>query len=129
MPSPLDRLFLLRSEIHENVSQVYINKMQCERLCERIDQLIEPLERLEYASSSVMRTETRAILDKFLQCVDDCNHYIEKFKSSDRWYEEAYEYGKSEDKFHELNHRLSQLGQDLCVGLNIQQIFDRKQDR
>ncbi|CAF0870559.1 unnamed protein product [Adineta ricciae] len=103
--------------------------MQCERLCERIDQLIEPLERLEHASSSVMRTETRAILDKFLQCVDDCNHYIEKFKSSDRWYDEAYEYGKSEDKFHELNHRLSQLGQDLCVGLNIQQIFDRKQDR
>ncbi|UJR15617.1 hypothetical protein I4U23_002553 [Adineta vaga] len=129
LTSSFDRLFFLRNKIHENVSQVYVNKLQCERLCERIDRLVEPLERLEHASSSILRSETRPILDKFLQCIDDCNHYIEKFKSSNQWYEEVYEYQKSEEKFHELNHRLSQLGQDLCVGLNIQQLFDRQQDQ
>jgi hypothetical protein len=126
---PIDRIFALRNEIHKNTSQVYANKMQCERLCERIDQLIDPLERLEHASSSTVRQETRASLDKLLQCIDDCNTYIEKLKSSEEWYEEIYEYKQSEEKFNELNKRLSQLGQDLCLGLNIQQLFDRKQDQ
>jgi hypothetical protein len=36
---------------------------------------------------------------------------------------------KSEEKLKELNKCLLQLGQDLCLGLNIQQLFDRKQDQ
>ncbi|CAF5185598.1 unnamed protein product, partial [Rotaria magnacalcarata] len=28
-----------------------------------------------------------------------------------------------------LNKRLSQLGQDLCLALNIQELFEQKQDR
>ncbi|CAF0994006.1 unnamed protein product [Adineta steineri] len=128
-PSSIDRIISLRNKIRQNVSKVYANKIQCERLCERIDQLIDPLERLEYASSSILRNETRLILDKLLQCIDDCNVYIEKLKSSNEWYEEIYEYKKSEEKFHELNQRLSQLGQDLSLGLNIQQLFNQKQDQ
>jgi hypothetical protein len=126
---PTDRLSNLRNKIHQNASQVHANKTQCERLCERIDQLIEPLERLEHTSSLILREETRPILDKFLQCIDDCNEYIEKLKSSEQWYEEVYEYKKSEEKFFELNERLSQLGQDLCLGINIQQLFNRQQDK
>jgi hypothetical protein len=63
------------------------NKIQCER----IDQLIDPLERLEHASSTILRDETRPILDKLFQCIDDCNNYIEKLKPPDQWYEEIYE--------------------------------------
>ncbi|CAF2812102.1 unnamed protein product [Rotaria sp. Silwood2] len=126
---PTDRIFDLRNEIHKNVSQVHANKMQCERLCERIDQLIDPLERLEHATLSTLREETRPILDKLLRCIDDCNNYIEKLKSSEQWYEEIYEYKQSDEKFKELNNRLSQIGQDLCLGLNIQELFDRKQDQ
>jgi hypothetical protein len=126
---PIDRIFSLRNEIHKNVPEVYANKIQCERLCERIDQLVDPLERLEHASSTIIRDETRPILDKLLQCIDDCNNYIEKLKSPDQWYEEIYEYKKSEEKFKELNKRLSEFGQDLSLGLNIQQLFDRKQDQ
>ena len=125
---PTDQLINLRNEIHKNVPQVHANKIQCERLCERIDQLIDPLERLEHTSSSILREETRSILDKLLQCVDDCNNYIEKLKSPEQWYEEIYEYKKSEETLKELNKRLSQLGQDLSLGLNIQQLFDQKQD-
>ncbi|CAF1278550.1 unnamed protein product [Rotaria sordida] len=86
---PTDRIFDLRNEIHKNVSKVYANKAQCKRLCERIDQLIDPLECLEHATSSILREETRPILDKLLQCIDDY----------------------------------------LCLGLNIQELFDRKHDQ
>jgi serine/threonine protein kinase len=41
------------------------------------------------------------------------------------WSEELYE----NKKFEELNKCLSQLGQDLCLGLNIQEVFNRKQDQ
>jgi tetrahydromethanopterin S-methyltransferase subunit G len=123
------RIFEVRKEIHLNIPQVYANKIQCERLCERIDQLVDPLERLEHASSSILREETRPILDKFLRCLDDCNAYIEKLKSPDQWYEEIYDYGKSEEKLKELNKQLSQFSQDLSLGINIQQLFDRKQDQ
>jgi hypothetical protein len=125
----MDRIFNLRSRIHENTSQVHANKIQCQRLCQRIDQLIDPLERLEHGTSMVVRGETRPILDRLLECIDDCNNYIEKLKSPNDWYEEIYEYRKSEEKFRELNKRLSELGQDLSLGLNIQQLFDRKQDQ
>ncbi|CAF3348346.1 unnamed protein product [Rotaria sp. Silwood1] len=126
---PTNRIFDLRNEIHKNVSQVHANKMQCERLCERIDQLIDPLERLEHATSSTLREETRPILDKLLRCIDDCNNYIEKLKSPEQWCEEIYECKQIDEKFKELNQRLSQIGQDLCLGLNIQELFDRKQDQ
>ncbi|CAF3625601.1 unnamed protein product [Rotaria sordida] len=86
---PTDRIFDVRNEIHKNVLKVYANKAQCKRLCERIDQLIHPLERLEHATSSILREETRSILDKLLQCIDDY----------------------------------------LCLGLNIQELFDRKHDQ
>ena len=47
---PTNRTFSVQNEIRENASQVYVNKMQCSRLCQRIDQLIDVLERLEYSS-------------------------------------------------------------------------------
>ncbi|CAF3307641.1 unnamed protein product [Rotaria socialis] len=125
---PTNRIFDLRSEIHKNLPQVHANKVQCERLCQRIDQLIESIERLEHATSSIVREETRPILDSLLQCVDDCNQYIGKLKSPEEWYEEVYEYKRSDETFKELNKRLSQIGQDLSLGLNIQELFDRKQD-
>ncbi|CAF4958364.1 unnamed protein product [Rotaria magnacalcarata] len=125
---PTNRIVDLRNEIHKNLPQVHANKVQCERLCQRIDQLIEPIERLEHATSLIVREETRPILDRLLQCVDDCNQYIEKLKTPEEWYEEVYEYKRSDETFKELNKRLSQIGQDLSLGLNIQELFDRKQD-
>ncbi|CAF4406998.1 unnamed protein product, partial [Rotaria magnacalcarata] len=66
---PTNRIVDLRNEIHKNLPQVHANKVQCERLCQRIDQLIEPIERLEHATSLIVREETRPILDRLLQCV------------------------------------------------------------
>ena len=122
---PTERIFDLRNKIHQKVPQVNANKIQCERLCQRIDQLIDPLERLEHGTSTILRVETRPILDQLLECIDDCNNYIEKLASSNEWYEEI----NDDKKFEEFNKRLSQLGQDLCLGLNIQELFNRKQDQ
>lgn len=126
--SPLKQLLSLRKLIHENVSGVLANKIQCERLWERIDQIIDPLERLEHAPSTILSSETRAVLEKLLQCIDDCNKYIERLKAPDRWYEEIYDYQQTEEKLSELNERLCQLSQDLALGINIQELFNRKQD-
>jgi hypothetical protein len=126
---PMNRIFDLRNKIQKNIPEVHANRIKCQRLCQRIDQLIDPLERLEHGTSMIVRDETRPILDRLLECIDDCNNYIEIFKSPDRWYEEIYDYKKSEEKFRELNKRLSELAQDLSLGLNIQQLFDRKQDQ
>ena len=128
LPS-LERLNDLRTQLHETLSHVQVNRMQCERLCERIDRLIDPLERLEHASSRLVRSETREILDQFLRCLDDCNDYIQQFQSIDQCSEEISPHDHVEEKFQELNQRLSQLGQDLSLGLNIQQLFDRQQDQ
>jgi serine/threonine protein kinase len=127
--SPTERISEIRTQIHTNISQVYANQSQCQRLSARIDQLIDPLERLEHAPSSLLRPETRPLLDSLLQCLDDCNHHIEKFISPTQWYQEVYEHQDDHQKFEELNKRLSQLGHDLSLGLNIQQIFDRQHDQ
>lgn len=116
-----DTILRLRNEIHNNVSQVQANRMQCERLSQRIDRLTDSLEHVG--------EETGPILDNFLQCIDDCNQYIEKLKSDDQWYEEIYEYKKSDSTLKELNKLLSQIGQGLCSGLDIQEIFSQKQDQ
>ncbi|CAF2476442.1 unnamed protein product [Rotaria sp. Silwood2] len=124
------RIIGKRAQIQTNVSQVQTNKFQCQRLCLRIDQLIDPVERLEHASSIFIRQETRSIIDNLLQCLDDCNNFIEKFKSSTECCnQEINEYENDCEKFEELNKRLSELGQDLCLGLNIQELFNQKQDR
>ncbi|CAF5027012.1 unnamed protein product [Rotaria sp. Silwood1] len=78
-------------------AQIQTNKLQCQRLSLRIDQLIDPLERLEHASLI--------------------------------FYEEIHEHENDYEKFEKLNKRLSQLGQDLCLELNIQELFDQKQNR
>ncbi|CAM4916803.1 unnamed protein product [Rotaria socialis] len=88
-----------------------------------IDQLTDSLERLEHASPIFIRAETRPILNSLFQCLDDCNDFLETLQYSDRSYENEPE------NFAELSKRLSQLGQDLCLALNIQELFEQKQDR
>ncbi len=52
MSSSLEtRLCDIRTQIQQHVSQVRSNQLQRQRLSARIDQLIEPLERLEHATS------------------------------------------------------------------------------
>ncbi|CAF3305308.1 unnamed protein product [Rotaria socialis] len=87
------------------------------------DQLTDSLERLEHASPIFIRAETRPILNSLFQCLDDCNDFLETLQYSDRSYENEPE------NFAELSKRLSQLGQDLCLALNIQELFEQKQDR
>lgn len=125
--SSIERLTDLRQQLHQNLSRVQTNRMQCERLCERIDRLIDPLERLEHASARLVRSETRGILDQFLRCLDDCNDYIQRFQSIEQSSDEMSHYDEVDEKFLELNQRVSQLAQDLCLGLNIQQLFDRRE--
>ena len=127
--SSIDQLLRARNRIRSNVCDVQTNKLRCERLCQRIDRLIDPLERLEHASSLVVRTETSVVLERFLACIDDCNQFIERFQPSSQRYEAIVDDALCEDQFEDLNQRLSQLGQDLTVAINVQQLFDRKQDR
>ncbi len=44
-----DRSFDVHTRIQANVLQVHSNKLQCQRLSSRIDQLIDLLEHLEHA--------------------------------------------------------------------------------
>lgn len=111
--------------IREKHNQIHSKKDQCQQLCLCIDQLVDPLERLEHASSIFIRPETRPVLNSLLKCIDDCNNFIETLKLTNR----SDEYENDCKRFEELNNRLSQLGQDLCLGLCVQEIFFQRQDR
>ncbi|UJR32738.1 hypothetical protein I4U23_020197 [Adineta vaga] len=119
-----DRLTDIHDQIQANVLQVQVHHLECQRLTSRIDQLIDPLERLEHATSVFIREETRPLLENFLQCLDDCNNFIQKFTSSTQSREDVNDH----QQFDEFNQRFSQFGQDLCLGLNIQEVFNRQQD-
>ncbi|CAF0871591.1 unnamed protein product [Didymodactylos carnosus] len=122
------RLRDLHTSIRDKVGQVKANQRQCERLVNRIDQIIDSVERLEKASGSVVRPESHTLLSGLLSCIDNCNRLIEKF-TTNTWYKKVYENQTDRVEFEQLNRQLSNYALDLSLGLNIQQLFDRNQDQ
>ncbi|CAF1627372.1 unnamed protein product, partial [Didymodactylos carnosus] len=111
----------------KNISyQVKANKKQCQRLVDRIYAIIAPLQTLENHELT-SRPNIEKILNGLSSCIDDCYNLILKF-TTDNWFKKVFKHNGYKQEFDELNRHLSQYANDLNLGLNIQQLFDRQQD-
>ena len=97
-----------------SLAHLHVHRPECERLCQRIDRLIDPLERLEHGSSTLLRDETRNILEEFLRLIDESNEFIEKCQ---------VEFDAM--KFVDLQRRFDEMTKDFLLALNIEQLFAR----
>ena len=98
------------------------NNQQCKRLAARIEAITDPLRKLKKVSD-----ETQRMLEALLSCIQECEIFVTTF-SEQHWFKKIFYHGSDSEGFQELNLRLSNCAQDLNLGLNIEQVFDKKND-
>eukprot|EP00735_Rhodelphis_limneticus_P001445 TRINITY_DN12065_c0_g1::TRINITY_DN12065_c0_g1_i1::g.9651::m.9651 TRINITY_DN12065_c0_g1::TRINITY_DN12065_c0_g1_i1::g.9651 ORF type:complete len:649 (-),score=91.47,sp/Q54Y55/SHKC_DICDI/39.78/7e-52,Pkinase_Tyr/PF07714.12/9.2e-57,Pkinase/PF00069.20/6.9e-53,APH/PF01636.18/2.5e+03,APH/PF01636.18/4.9e+03,APH/PF01636.18/0.77,APH/PF01636.18/3.4e+03 TRINITY_DN12065_c0_g1_i1:44-1966(-) len=115
----------LASEIGQCVRDVHINQTQCDRLQVRVQAI---------ASSFLAKTRDPIPRDiantvhKLLSKLQACRDLILRF-SSPSWAHHFIAGGTHEGKFAELNEALKDCAVSLQLDINIQQLFDKVQDK
>ncbi len=64
----------------------------------------------------------------FCICIEQCLVFVTKFQGDASWFFKVFNSINSKSEFDKLNAQLLQCIIDLNLGINLQQIFDRKQD-
>jgi hypothetical protein len=67
-------------------------------------------------------------LAQLLECFQDAERLIAQFLQYN-WFMKALKSGTNEEQFIEINDRMMHISQDLQLGISIQQVFDRQQDK
>jgi hypothetical protein len=68
------------------------------------------------------------LLDQLLECFQDAKQLVKHFLNIS-WFLKVVKAGTNQENFIEINGRLMHLSQDLQLGISIQQVFDRQQDK
>ncbi|CAF1102523.1 unnamed protein product [Adineta steineri] len=113
-------------KIKETVEQVKANKNQCKRLVERINAITCVLQCINDVEHQ--KPELRRFLMDFCICIEQCLAFVTKFQGDTLWFLKVFKSINSKDQFKKLNVQLLQCATTLSLGINLQQIFDEKQD-
>ncbi|CAF1209362.1 unnamed protein product [Adineta steineri] len=113
-------------KIKETVEQVKANKNQCRRLVERISAITCVLQCISDVEHQ--KPELRRFLMDFCICIEQCLAFVTKFQGDTLWFLKVFKSINSKDQFKKLKAQLLQCATALNLGINLQQIFDEKQD-
>ncbi|CAF1677351.1 unnamed protein product [Rotaria magnacalcarata] len=111
--------------IKQTVDNVKVNQEQCKRLGERIDAISDSLRSTN--DRDLQRPELKKSLDNFCNCVRQCLDFVTQF-SDEKWYKKIFKTQNHKEQFDKMNLQLSQCATDLNLGINLEQMFDRKLD-
>lgn len=124
----LNGIYKVANTIYAQVKLAKANKIQCQRLAERIAIILSAVKKLE----TIKETEAEAYrpgLDALSSCLSECQKLIEKFSSEKSWFKQVFKAGTHKETFKELNGKLEQCIAQLNLGLNAQQIMNQAQDK
>jgi hypothetical protein len=113
-------------KIKRTVEQVKANENQCKRLGGRIDKMASFLKYIN--DTDLQKSELRKSLMDFSICIEQCLAFVTKFQGETLWFFKVFNNQNSKDQFKQLNTQLSQCAIDLNLGINLEEIFDQKQD-
>ncbi|CAF1360327.1 unnamed protein product [Didymodactylos carnosus] len=105
--------------------KVIVNKAQCQRLTERLELFVLPLERLKKEKSP--HPDLQKLLCSFELFVEECKQFIRLFKESN-WFKKVFINNIYKQEFEDLNNCLRQYAINLGLGYNILKAFDKEQD-
>lgn len=121
-------VFSLAMQVKEKVELVEANKSQCQRLAERIDIVIESIRGLETLPDSENFKQGLKALES---CLYNCIELVDTFNKKKRFEfaRKILNAGTHSDDFKAANNKLEKAMNLLQLGLNIQQIMNREQDK
>jgi Protein tyrosine and serine/threonine kinase/Sel1 repeat len=118
-------IFHIVKSIYDQVQQVKANRVQCQRLYERIALATHSLKSLE----SIPENEHyRLGLLTLKKSLEQCLPFIRQFVDQ-RWFVQVLKAGTAKGRFAELNDNIYKAIQQLGLGIQAQQLIDHKQDK
>ncbi|CAF1228478.1 unnamed protein product [Rotaria magnacalcarata] len=122
----LGQIFKIAKTIKETVDNVKDNQAQCKRLAERIDAITRILQSRN--DRNLPMPEFTKSLENFCSCVEQCLDFVTHFKNGTPGWKQFFKHRGYKEQFAEMNLQLSQYANDLTLGINLAQLFDRKLD-
>lgn len=113
-------------KIKQTVEQVKANENQCKRLAARVDTIASFLKHITNADLESSKLQ-KSLMD-FSICIEQCLAFVTKFQGDTLWFYKVFNNQNSESQFKQLNSQLSQCAIDLKLNINLEEIFDQKQD-
>jgi len=123
--SAVDIIYSLAKAIYTQVKMVNANQTQFHRLAERIKSIENSIKGLHKVPDS---EQYKLALNAFKDCLNDCLTFVQQF-TGEHWFKQVLMAGTYRDKFDKLNNRLKQSMIDLNLGLSVQQIMNRAEDK
>lgn len=111
--------------IYDQVQSVKANKAQCQRLYQRIDTITQTLRGLDQIPDS---DQFRQGLNDLQICLEGCQAFIQQFIDK-HWFKLVLRAGAYQGRFTELNKQLKSAMSLLNLGLSVQRIINREQDK
>lgn len=121
----VESIFGIATIIYQQVQLVKANKAQFVRISERIGVIESAIRGLDQIPDS---TQYRNGLIAFHSSLKKCLAFIQEFGSK-HWFKKIICAGAYTEKFDNLNLKLKQAMSDLNLGLQVQQIMNREQDK
>ncbi|CAF3754058.1 unnamed protein product [Rotaria socialis] len=119
-------IYQTATTLKRTVEQVKANVNQCKRLEERIDTITSVLQHINY--TGFQKSELKKSLMNFCICIEQCLAFVTKFQGEMWWFLKVFNSQNSKSQFENLNAQILQCATDLNLEINLQQIFDHKQD-
>lgn len=115
----------IATAIYDQVQLVKANQAQFQSLAKRIQLIEASLRGLDKIPDSL---QFKSALNCFKDCLDDCLTFTREF--TDRhWFKRALLASNYRVRFDKLNDQIKQSMMDLNLGLNVQQVMNREQDK
>ena len=121
----IGQLLQLGLVIYRQVDQAKANKTQFKRLANRIKIILDALSGLTEVKDSANFRSGLTLLEAVLT---ETTAYLEQFISQ-KWFKRVLKAGADKEKFVELNEQLEKAMQNLSLGMNVQQVMNRTEDR